>query len=135
MLEHLGQTTEQYKCIIQEIYRICASGAVVHIVVPHPRHKVFISDPTHIRAIVPEQFYLLSKSHNEKTILEGQASSTLGLDWNVDFKVLNIAYIVEEPCRTDLENEVITQDEVLRDIEKHNGVCRDIKFDVVVVKD
>ena len=37
VLEHLGQQTEVYLRIIQELYRICQPEARVHITVPHHR--------------------------------------------------------------------------------------------------
>jgi len=51
VLEHLGQQTEVYLKIIQEIYRICKAGAKVHVRVPQHRHDDLLHDPTHMRAI------------------------------------------------------------------------------------
>jgi len=43
VLEHLGRTTEIYLDIIKELYRVCAAGAYIYIVTPHPRHDTFIN--------------------------------------------------------------------------------------------
>jgi predicted SAM-dependent methyltransferase len=51
VLEHLGQQTQIYLRIIQELYRICKSGAKIHITVPHHRSDRFFHDPTHVRPI------------------------------------------------------------------------------------
>jgi hypothetical protein len=51
VLEHLGQQTEIYLKIIQELYRICQPGAKLHITVPHHRSDRFFHDPTHVRVI------------------------------------------------------------------------------------
>ena len=66
VLEHLGQDTQVYLKIIQELYRICQDQAVVHITAPHPRHNDFLNDPTHVRAITPEGIGLFSKRNNEE---------------------------------------------------------------------
>jgi hypothetical protein len=49
---------------MREIYRVCRHDAVVHVVVPHPRHDDFINDPTHVRPITPEVLSLFDRSTN-----------------------------------------------------------------------
>ena len=51
VLEHVGQNPDVFNNIIKEFYRICVHGAIINIIVPHPRHDDFISDPTHVRPI------------------------------------------------------------------------------------
>jgi len=51
VLEHLGQQTEVYLKIIQEMYRICKAGAKVHVKFPRHRHDDLLHDPTHVRSI------------------------------------------------------------------------------------
>jgi predicted SAM-dependent methyltransferase len=54
VLEHLGQATDVYLGIIKELYRVCRDGATITIIVPHPRHDHFLTDPTHVRAVTAE---------------------------------------------------------------------------------
>src|SRR4051812_34057053 len=54
VLEHLGESAKVYLAVIKELYRICAPDAVVRIAVPHPRHDDFLTDPTHVRPVLPE---------------------------------------------------------------------------------
>ncbi|MBY0403020.1 MAG: methyltransferase domain-containing protein, partial [Cyanobacteria bacterium] len=56
VMEHLGASAEVYFKIMQEMYRVCKPGALIHITVPHPRHNHFAFDPTHVRGILPEGF-------------------------------------------------------------------------------
>ena len=65
VLEHLGQTTEEFRKVIQEIYRILAPDGRLKVVVPHAAHDAFPADPTHVRPIALETFRLLSKKVNE----------------------------------------------------------------------
>src|ERR1700677_2089475 len=41
VLEHLGQTPNLFLKIMQELYRVCANGALVTIMVPDPRHDFY----------------------------------------------------------------------------------------------
>ena len=91
VLEHLGQATETYFKIIQELYRVCKHSAKVSIVVPHFRHQHFYDDPTHVRAITPLGMQLFSKSLNEAWKKQGAANSPLGLYLDVDFELISTA--------------------------------------------
>ena len=51
ILEHLT-TPELFHCM-KEMYRVCRNEATVGLRLPHPRHDIFLSDPTHQRPIMP----------------------------------------------------------------------------------
>ncbi len=51
VLEHLGQNPNVFLEIVKEVYRILSHDGIWKIIVPHPRHEDFLSDPTHVRAI------------------------------------------------------------------------------------
>ena len=88
VLEHLGETTDSFRGIIQELYRVCAPGALIHIAVPHPFSTAFVSDPTHVRPITPELMGLFSRKNCEHFARIGAANSPLALYWNVDFEIV-----------------------------------------------
>lgn len=88
VLEHLGQQTETYFKIMQELYRVCEKGAQIHIEVPHPRHDDFINDPTHVRIVTPSSLELFSQKSNNEWIQQGYSNSTLGLMLDVNFEIL-----------------------------------------------
>lgn len=89
VLEHLGKTADIYLGIIQEMYRICQPGALIDIVVPHPRHENFLNDPTHVRAITPTGLRLFDQRLNREWIEKGLPFSTLGLHLGVDFEMIS----------------------------------------------
>ena len=62
VLEHLGRDPDVFIGIIKELYRVCRNGALIHIVVPHPRHDNFLGDPTHVRPITYQVMQLFDKS-------------------------------------------------------------------------
>ena len=79
VLEHLGQQTEVYLKIIQEIYRIYQLEAKVHITVPHHRSDRFYHDPTHVRPITTVGLSMFSKGFNREWQAQGKAFTLLAL--------------------------------------------------------
>ena len=61
VLEHLGQDTDIYLNIIKELYRVCKNNAEILVIVPHPRHDTFMTDPTHVRPITVDGLIMFSK--------------------------------------------------------------------------
>jgi hypothetical protein len=92
VLEHLGQQVDIYIGIIKELYRICRHGARISIVVPHPRHDSFISDPTHVRPVTPEGLALFSKRLNREWAAGRNSNSPLAIMHDVDLEVVNVSY-------------------------------------------
>ena len=87
VLEHLGQDIEIYFSIFKEMYRICAHGAHIRIVVPHFRHHHFYDDPTHVRVVTPLGLQLFSQKLNKLWIEQGAANSPLGLYLDINFEL------------------------------------------------
>ena len=38
VLEHLGADSKVFLGIMSELYRVCRHGALIQVIVPHPRH-------------------------------------------------------------------------------------------------
>ncbi|MDA9609233.1 methyltransferase domain-containing protein, partial [Candidatus Pelagibacter sp.] len=75
VLEHIGQIPDVFNEIIKELYRICRNGSLINIIVPHPRHDDFISDPTHVRPITLRSLSMYDQKLN-KIWEEKNASNT-----------------------------------------------------------
>jgi hypothetical protein len=88
VLEHVGQTSNKFLQIMQELYRICTHDAMLDITVPHPFHDFFVSDPTHIRPITPLTLSLFDREQNLRWRTLGASNSPLALQFNVDFRVI-----------------------------------------------
>jgi hypothetical protein len=127
VLEHLGESTEVYFGIIKELYRVCKHGAIVDIVVPHPRHDDFLSDPTHVRAFTPQSFHQYSKSNCQAWQEMGAANTPLALYLDVDFTLGNVELQVDEPWFGELQAGRISQEQVEQAIRQFNNVCKQIK--------
>ena len=87
VLEHIGQSPEIFMKIIKEFYRICHDNSLIKIIVPHPRHDDFISDPTHVRPITILGLQLFDKDLNFKWEKQNAANTPLAIINNVNFKI------------------------------------------------
>jgi SAM-dependent methyltransferase len=131
VLEHLGQLTDVYLKIIQELYRICRHGAIIKIDVPHPYHENFISDPTHVRPITVEGLKLFDQTLNQEWINEGFSNTPLGIYLGVNFKITNAKYIIDEKHHDILKSEGELIFELMR---KQLNVCKQISIELVCIK-
>ena len=130
ILEHIG---EGYFRLLQELYRICKSGTLIDIRVPHPFHECFINDPTHRRPITVEGLRLFSKKVNKYEIETGGTSSTLGIMFNVDFEVVSYDFIHDGYY--DEIKKKLAYPELERLFREANNVCLEIHIILAVVKD
>ncbi|MGB2924670.1 MAG: tetratricopeptide repeat protein, partial [Limnothrix sp.] len=135
VLEHLGQETQVYLKIIQELYRVCKHNAVIDVRVPHPRHDNFITDPTHVRIITPEGLNMFSKKSNDIWKAEGAANTTLGLYLDVDFEVQQTTYVPSFDWNAKLTNQEVTNQEVFEASTKYNNVFEEICMKLVAIKE
>lgn len=127
VMEHLGQTSEQYMNILGELWRICEPNTLIEIFVPHPYHFTFIGDPTHVRVITPEQFSLFD--------VETYPDSPLMKSSGLQFKVENLFYVPETHYKNMLDAGEITYKQFVEMNRKYNNVCVEIKMLIKVIKD
>jgi hypothetical protein len=134
VLEHLGQITDVYLNIFKEMWRVCQHDAIIDIVVPHPRHNDFISDPTHVRAITPEGIRLFSQKFNRKCIESHAADSTLGLYLGIDFDLAQVEQYLAEPWHSDFINKKISGEKMDEIARMHNNVIKETRLILKAVK-
>ena len=134
VLEHLGETSDVYLKIIQELYRVSQHSAQILITVPHPRHDDFMIDPTHVRPILPDQFYMFSKTQNKKWKNEGCANTALADYLNVDFEVTNTEWILDTDWKRQLKAGEISSDELVRLATHQNNIVKEIQVTLRVIK-
>ena len=135
VLEHLGQQTDTFLGIMRELYRICRPGAVIHVVVPHPRHDDFINDPTHVRAITPEVMSLFDRRVNLEWQRSGVANSQLALVLGVDFVLANVELLPTNEWRERLRLGEVTLAELERARVSQLNVIREIGMRLTVRKE
>ncbi len=133
-LEHLGETSKKYLEIWKEIYRIAKPGAVIEITVPHFRHSYFANDPTHVRAITPEGLAMFDQAFNLEGIRRKNSDTKLGLQIEVDFKITNTRFTVDELWIKDYAAKDPTNESVAREAHMYNNVCEEISIMLEAVK-
>jgi len=134
VLEHLGQATATFFAIVKEMYRVVRHGGQVLIVVPHPLHNSFLTDPTHIRAFTPDTFLMLSRARNLDWVERRVNVTMLALMLDVDFEPMAINNIYDKHWAEKLKKGEVTELE-LRDIARSQfGVVREIRARLMVDK-
>jgi glycosyltransferase involved in cell wall biosynthesis len=134
VLEHLGRDSDTFLRIIQELYRVCAPGAVVRIVVPHPRHQDFLQDPTHVRPVLAEMFQHFSLAINEDWIARGLPGTPLALYLGLDFEMVSATAFLDPFWDQQFRKGAITQAELDRAVRSDNNVIQAIEVVLRAVK-
>jgi hypothetical protein len=134
VLEHLGQRSETYLRLIQELYRVCAPGALVHITVPHPRHDDFLIDPTHVRPILAESFQLFSRRRCLDWKARGISNTPLALYLAVDFEVERVAQTLDPLWQAQLQAGTMKAEELTHMSQQVNNVIKQTDIVLRVVK-
>lgn len=134
VLEHLGQQTETYLKIIQELYRICQPKARINITVPHYRSDRFLHDPTHVRPITPVGLSMFSKQLNREWQSTGKAFTLLALYLDVDFELDAVSYTPSEVWFERYRDRASDMELMLRESAIYNNLIRDIKMTLIAVK-
>ena len=134
VLEHLGERREAYLQIIQELYRVSAPGALIVITVPHPRHDEFLMDPTHVRPIIADQFYMFSKKKTREWQNEGAANTPLADILNVDFDVLRVQSIPDDYWLSKLQTGEISSEDLAIKAQYQVNIIKEITIQLRAVK-
>jgi SAM-dependent methyltransferase len=100
VLEHLGPTPKAFLGIMSELWRVCAPGGRVTVIVPHPRHDSYLNDPTHVRPITPEGLLLFDQARNREWAAQGVGNTPLGLILGIDFAIVELEHYLDEPWLT-----------------------------------
>jgi predicted SAM-dependent methyltransferase len=133
-LEHMGQQTSVFLAIVQELYRVCKPGAHIQVNVPHPRHRDFLNDPTHVRAITPEMWALFSKSNCVHWAEVGASNSPLALYLDVDFEVVEFMIVIEQKYRELLQSGQLTQEQLMAKMETENNIASEYQITLAAIK-
>jgi CRISPR/Cas system-associated endonuclease/helicase Cas3 len=134
VLEHLGQQTEVYLKIIQELYRICKPEAKVHITVPHHRSDRFFHDPTHVRPITPVGLSMFSKQQNREWQAKGKAFTLLALYLDVDFELTQVAYTPSEVWFERYPDSASDTKLLLKESEVYSNLIKDVEMTLTAIK-
>ena len=133
-LEHMGETSEGFFKIMQELYRVCDANATIQITVPHPRHDNFIGDPTHVRAITPQLIALFSRANCDLWKSQGASNTPLAHYLDVDFETLRAEVKLDEPYASALTNGQLQPNDAAILLRERNNIATEFVIDLRVVK-
>jgi len=91
VIEHIAPVGP-FMHFMSELWRVCKPGAKVEIILPHPRHDIFLSDPTHVHAVMPGTLVMFSKKYTEALALKGQKLTPFWKYLGVDFDMGTVRY-------------------------------------------
>lgn len=131
VIEHISGDLSIF---FKELYRVMRHDAIISIIVPHPRHDWFITDPTHVRAWHPDSFDFLDREKCLDWFFSGDAKSPLALYWGVDFKVENIALSPSDPLIEDKIKKGFNTNEFYSILPYLNNIIGDINVTLRVRK-
>ena len=134
VLEHIGQSPETFLKIIKEFYRVCRHNSLIKIIVPHPRHDSFLSDPTHVRPITILGLQLFDKELNLKWEKKNAANSPLALINKVDFKIIRVKYNLDDNYIRNIQKNEIDKQKIEVDASRYNNVVKETEIDWRVIK-
>ena len=134
VLEHIGQNPDVFNNIMKELYRITCNNGLIDIVVPHPRHDNFLSDPTHVRPITSLGLQLYDLQLNKEWLEKKAANSPLAIIHNVNFKITETYLYLDKKYDLMLKQKKITKEELDFHAEHYNNVITQTRFKLKVIK-
>jgi hypothetical protein len=134
VLEHLGQDTGVFLGIMKELYRVSRAGAQVRIHVPHPRHDDFITDPTHVRAILPDTLAMFDREVNERWRTEKAANTQLAIYTGTDFKMVSATVTPDDRFKDESGDVAVSIEELLEKARSELNVIKEYQITLEVRK-
>lgn len=133
-MEQMGESVENLRHVLSELYRVCANDANIHITAAHPRHDQFFLNPLCHHRLSPDFFQLLSVQRNLSMISQGAHYDVLGLKWGVNFEVTHFKLLVGSEFQADFESGRMSEKELRERIRFQNNICPAFEVDLRTVK-
>ena len=123
VLEHLGNTGDDFIQTVKEMYRVSENGAIWEIMVPHWRCDIALDDPTHKRVITPGMFNLFNKRIQIDKARAKESDSPLAFIHDVDIEICDTQFEYTAPWANRLKRGEITQEELTYALNHMNNVA------------
>ena len=133
-LEHLGADWKVYIKILQEMYRVCEDDATINIHVPSPWHWNYISDPTHVRPVIPDGLNLFSKEHCQKCIDEGKSETPFAMIYDIDLRPHDVVWKYDQRWQGKIDKGEVHRSQMEEFHDMYRNVVTEFQIPVAVVK-
>jgi hypothetical protein len=123
ILEHLGNSSEDFISTIKEMYRITANGGIWEVQIPHWRCDTALDDPTHKRQLTLGTFLLFNKRLQFQKIASKTTDSLLAFEHDIDIEVCDVKFEYTDPYKEKIKQNTITQEELNFALNHFNNVA------------
>jgi hypothetical protein len=134
ILEHLGDTNEDFIDIIKEMYRVTENGGIWEIEVPHWRCDVALDDLTHKRLVTIGMFHLFNNKRLFERAKLGGSDSLLAFEHDVDIEVLDVQMEYTPPFIEAIKNKTMDGQQLNHALNHMNNVALSTKILIQVHK-
>lgn len=134
ILEHLGETGEDFIKIIKEMYRISENGAIWEIQVPHWRCDLALDDPTHRRLITKGTFNMFSQKNLKDRLMKFGSDSRLAFDEDIDIEICDVQFDFIEYWQQKRNANEMSEDELTFALNVYNNVASSMRLLIQVHK-
>jgi hypothetical protein len=128
ILEHLGDSNEDFINILKEMYRVSENGAIWEVQVPHWRCDTALDDLTHKRLITLGMFNLFNKRMLIERVRQGQSDSLLAFEHDMDIEICDIQFDYTTPWKNKFSSGKITQEELNYALNHFNNVALSMRL-------
>lgn len=134
VLEHLGNTGEDFINAIKELYRISEHGAVWEVEVPHWRCDTAIDDPCHRRLITLNTFLMFDQKRMYERCKSGQSDSLYCFENEIDIEVCEYQFDYLPHWQQQIDEGRISVDQLTYALNTFNNVARSMRLYIQVHK-
>jgi hypothetical protein len=123
---------EEFEHFVKELYRVCESGCMVDIIVPHHRSDNFYDSFDNKRVITTNNIKELSKKYGDYKVSQGGKSS-LAVKLDVDFELVGFNFSISEQYAEAMKDQNNMQQ--LQELsDRFANVTKEINIQLVVLK-
>lgn len=123
ILEHLGDTGEDFIKILKEMYRVSTNGAIWEVIVPHWRCDTALDDLTHKRLITFNMFNMFNKRMQFEKAHNGEADSLLSFENDIDIEVCDVQFDYTHVWQERMRSGQVTDEELIFALNHYNNVA------------
>lgn len=123
ILEHLGNTGEDFIKILKEMYRVSTTGAIWEVIVPHWRCDTALDDLTHKRLITFNMFNMFNKRLQFEKAHNGEADSLLSFENDIDIEVCDVQFDYTHVWQERMRAGQVTEEELIFALNHYNNVA------------
>ena len=134
ILEHIGETGDDFIKAIKEMYRISHNGAIWEVQSPHWRCDTALDDPTHRRLITMGMFNLFNRRMLMEKFNTKGSDSPLAFEHDIDIEICDMQFDYIPQWQEKLQSRQITEEELNYALNHFNNVALNAKYLIQVHK-